>query len=68
MNTPNNAGITYATAKEEINPPKEHYFYCYQYSLCGAWFSTMLYDTPEKANDSVTDKAIKRKKLCCIVL
>ena len=66
--TPNNAGVTYASAREEVNPPKEHYFYCYKYSMHGAWFSTMLYDTPEKAAESMTDKAIIRTKLCCVVL
>ena len=68
MSTTTDKGVTYASAREEVNPPKEHYFYCYKYSMNGAWFSTMLYDTPEKASESVTDKAIIRTKLCCVVL
>jgi hypothetical protein len=62
-------GLTFATATElDAPPPKEHYFYCYKYSMHGSWFSTMLYDTPEKAAESMTDKAIIRTKLCCVVL
>jgi hypothetical protein len=62
-------GLTFATATEPEAPrPKEHYFYAYQYSLKGQWFSTMLYDTPEKAAENTTDKAIIRRKLCCVVL
>ena len=68
MNTTTDKGVTYASAREEVNPPKEHYFYCYKYSMHGSWFSTMLYDTPEKAAESMTDKAIIRTKLCCVVL
>lgn len=66
--TPNNEGVTYATAREEANPPREYYFYCYKYSMNGTWFSTMLYDSPAKAAESMTDKAIIRTKLCCVVL
>jgi hypothetical protein len=66
--TPNNEGVTYATAREEANPPREYYFYCYKYSMNGAWFSTMLYDSPAKAAESMTDKSIIRTKLCCVVL
>lgn len=54
--------------EEEHAQPKNHYFYCYQYSLGGSWFSTMLYPTPEEAVKSITDSHIKHKKLCCIVL
>ena len=62
-------GLTYATATElDAPPPREHYFYAYQYSLKGQWFSTMLYDSPEKAAENTTDKAIVRRKLCCVVL
>ncbi len=68
MNTTKDKGVTYASAREEANVPKEHYFYCYKYSMHGSWFSTMLYDTPEKAAESMTDKAIIRTKLCCVVL
>ena len=68
MNTTTDKGVTYASAREEANVPKEHYFYCYKYSMHGSWFSTMLYDTPEKAAESITDKAIIRTKLCCVVL
>lgn len=66
--TSNNEGVTYATAREEANPPREYYFYCYKYSMNGTWFSTMLYDSPAKAAESMTDKAIIRTKLCCVVL
>ncbi len=66
--TPNNEGVTYATAREEANPPREYYFYCYKYSMNGTWFSTMLYDSPAKAAESMTDKSIIRTKLCCVVL
>ena len=68
MSATTDKGVTYASAREEVNPPKEHYFYCYKYSMHGSWFSTMLYDTPEKAAESMTDKAIIRTKLCCVVL
>ena len=68
MNPKTDKGVTYASAREEAIVPKEHYFYCYKYSMHGAWFSTMLYDTPEKAAESMTDKAIIRTKLCCVVL
>ena len=61
--------ITNATIVEEQHaPPKKHYFYCYQYSFSGAWFSTMLYNTPEEAFADITDTGIMHKKLCCIVL
>ena len=61
--------ITNATIVEEQHaPPKNHYFYCYQYSFSGAWFSTMLYNTPEEAFADITDTGIMHKKLCCIVL
>ena len=61
--------ITNATVVEEQHaPPKNHYFYCYQYSFSGAWFSTMLYNTPEEAFADMTDTGIVHKKLCCIVL
>lgn len=62
-------GTTYATAIDiETPPPKEHYFYAYQYSINGQWFSTLLYSTAEEARNNITDRAIIRKKLCCIVL
>ena len=61
--------ITNATIVEEQHaPPKKHYFYCYQYSFSGAWFSTMLHNTPEDAFEDMTDTGIVLKKLCCIVL
>ena len=61
--------ITHATVIEEQHaPPKKHYFYCYQYSMNGAWFSTMLHNTAEEAFEDMTDTGIVHKKLCCIVL
>lgn len=61
--------ITDAIATEvDIAKPREYYFYAYQYRLNGSWFSTMLYDTPEQAAENTTDKAIVRRKLCCVVL
>ena len=61
--------ITHATVELiEQAPPKKHYFYCYQYSMNGAWFSTMLHNTPEDAFEDMTDTGIVHKKLCCIVL
>ena len=61
--------ITNATVVEEQHaPPKNHYFYCYQYSFSGAWFSTMLHNTAEEAFEDMTDTGIVHKKLCCIVL
>jgi hypothetical protein len=61
--------VTHATVVEEQHaPPKKHYFYCYQYSFNGAWFSTMLHNTPEDAFEDMTDTGIVHKKLCCIVL
>ena len=61
--------ITHATIKEEETPlPKEHYFYAYQYSRRGQWFSSLLYPTAQEALKGITDTAILRKKLCCIVL
>ena len=61
--------ITNATVEViEQAPPKKHYFYCYQYSMNGAWFSTMLHNTAEEAFEDMTDTGIVHKKLCCIVL
>jgi hypothetical protein len=61
--------ITQATVVEEQHaPPKKHYFYAYQYSMNGSWFSTMLHNTPEEAFADMTDTGIMHKKLCCIVL
>jgi hypothetical protein len=61
--------MTNAIATEvDILKPREYYFYAYQYRLNGQWFSTMLYDTPEQAAENTTDKAIVRRKLCCVVL
>lgn len=61
--------ITNATVVEEQHaPPKNHYFYCYQYSFSGAWFSTMLHNTAEEAFEDMTDTGIVHKKLCCVVL
>lgn len=67
-NTPDNEGVTYASSKDQEPPPKEHYFYAYKYSTKGSWFSTMLYDTPEKAKESLDETGIIRTKLCCVVL
>ena len=61
-------GITYASSKDQEPPPKEHYFYAYKYKPTGLWFTTTLYSTPEEAAKSMTDKAIIRTKLCCVVL
>ena len=67
--TTDNEGITYASSKDqEPPPPKEHYFYAYKYSTKGSWCSTMLYDTPEKAKESLDETGIIRTKLCCVVL
>ena len=61
--------ITNATVEViEQAPPKKHYFYCYQYSFSGAWFSTMLHNTAEEAFEDMTDTGIVHKKLCCVVL
>jgi hypothetical protein len=61
--------VTYATVEKlEQAPPKKHYFYAYQYSFNGAWFSTMLHYTPEEAFNDMRDSGIVHKKLCCIVL
>ena len=61
--------ITNATVVEEQHaPPKNHYFYCYQYSFSGAWFSTMLHNTAVEAFEDMTDTGIVHKKLCCVVL
>ena len=61
--------VTHATIVEEQHaPPKKHYFYAYQYSFNGAWFSTMLHYTPEEAFNDMRDSGIVHKKLCCIVL
>lgn len=61
--------ITNATIVEEQHaPPRKYYFYCYQYSMNGGWFSTMLHNTPEEAFADITDTGIMHKKLCCIVL
>jgi hypothetical protein len=68
MKTPDNEGVTYASSKDQEPPPKEHYFYAYKYSTKGSWFSTMLYDTPEKAKESLDETGIIRTKLCCVVL
>jgi len=64
-----NDPITNATIVEEQHaPPKKHYFYAYQYSFSGSWFSTMLHNTPEEAFNDMRDSGIVHKKLCCIVL
>ncbi len=42
MNNTTDKGVTYASAREEANVPKEHYFYCYKYSMHGSWFSTYM--------------------------
>jgi hypothetical protein len=61
--------ITNATIVEEQHaPPKNHYFYAYQYSMNGQWFSGMLYNTPQEARKAMNDPIIMHKKLCCIVL
>ena len=61
--------ITHATIVEEQHaPPKNHYFYAYQYSMNGQWFSGMLYNTPQEARKAMNDPIIMHKKLCCIVL
>ena len=61
--------VTHATVEKlEQAPPKKHYFYAYQYSFNGAWFSTMLHYTPEEAFNDMRDSGIVHKKLCCIVL
>jgi hypothetical protein len=61
--------VTHATVvEEERAAPKKHYFYAYQYSMNGAWFSTMLHYTPEEAFNDMRDSGIMHKKLCCIVL
>jgi hypothetical protein len=62
--TPINATVI----EEQRATPKNHYFYAYQYSLSGAWFSSMLYPTAQEALNSMTDPTIMHKKLCCIVL
>jgi hypothetical protein len=60
--------INATVVEEQHAPPKKHYFYAYQYSFNGAWFSTMLHNTPEEAFADMTDTGIIHKKLCCIVL
>ena len=60
--------INATVEKLEQAPPKKHYFYAYQYSFNGAWFSTMLHYTPEEAFNDMRDSGIVHKKLCCIVL
>ena len=60
--------INATVEKLEQAPPKKHYFYAYQYSNNGQWFSGMLYPTPEEARKDITDAFIIHKKLCCIVL
>jgi hypothetical protein len=61
--------VTHATVEKlEQAPPKKHYFYAYQYSMNGQWFSGMLYNTPQEARKSMTDPIIMHKKLCCVVL
>jgi hypothetical protein len=68
IETPNEIPINATVIEEERATPKKHYFYCYQYSMNGQWFSTMLYNTPEEAFAHTTDSFIINKKLCCIVL
>jgi hypothetical protein len=68
IETPSEIPINATVIKKEQAPPKKHYFYCYQYSNNGQWFSGMLHDTPEEARKDITDNSIKNKKLCCIVL
>jgi hypothetical protein len=68
IETPNEIPINATVIEEQHAPPKKHYFYAYQYSMNGQWFSGMLYDTPEEALKDITDHSIIYKKLCCIVL
>jgi len=60
--------INATVIQEEQAPPRKYYFYCYQYSNNGAWFSSMLHATPQEALKDITDNSIVHKKLCCIVL
>ncbi len=60
--------INATVIKKEQAPPKKHYFYAYQYSMNGQWFSGMLHATPQEALKDITDNSIIHKKLCCIVL
>lgn len=59
---------TPSSAKKKPPAPKEQYFYAYQYSRHGQWFSSLLYPTPGEALKGVTDSAIVHKKLYWIVL
>ena len=68
IETTNEIPINATVVEEERAAPKKHYFYCYQYSMNGQWFSGMLYPTPEEARKDITDTFIIHKKLCCIVL
>jgi hypothetical protein len=68
IETPSEIPINATVIEEEQAPPKKHYFYCYQYSMNGQWFSGMLHATPQEALKEITDNSIIHKKLCCIVL
>ena len=61
--------IVYATAKDETTPtPKYYYFTAYQFRLDGAWYATNLYADKEEARKAASDKAIIRRKICCVYL
>jgi hypothetical protein len=67
--TPNINPITYAIAKDDnAEQPRYYYFVAYQFRLGGAWYATNLYLKEEEARAAAGDKAIIRKKLCCVRL
>ena len=51
-------------------PRREYFFYAYQLSENGMWFSTMLGRSPQEAKESLSyiKFPIHQKKLCCVML
>lgn len=67
--TPEINPIVYAIAKDEdAEQPKYYYFIAYQFRLGGNWYTTNIYLKEEEARAAASDKAILRKKLCCVRL
>jgi len=67
--TPEIDPIVYAVATDETIPqPKYYYFTAYQFRLDGAWYATNLYADKEEARKAASDKAIIRRKICCVYL
>ena len=67
--TPQIEPIVYAIASDEPpEKPQYYYFTAYQFRLGGNWYSTNIYLKEDEARAAASDKAIIRRKLCCVRL